>query len=586
MKKSRFYIILVLILISTVVKADLPKNFKQLNSQTTAQAVFLYGNNMQVPFFNDGIFNYDKYTFTSETAGLVWPASATTRMTIDYSSGLWLGAQVILPGGQRELRTAVAMYNSIFTPGNIPVLGQVPPQSVCDDPSWKPYIVNLIDQSLVNGGVRTRVVGGHTYTVIYDAWSSWPVDKGAPYVEVNGTPGYQPGWNADRPGIGFGTVRPSEICFMTYMDYSHCTDSVHYHEISLPGGTKPMGVEVQQLAYIFNCPGYENSYFVNWKIINKSLNIWDSTYIGLANDADVGDAADDAAGCDSTRDIAFTYNADNNDNEYGSSPPAIGSRLIQGPLVYTGNSADTVRLPYRTYIGYRMEKLGSDIVLQNINNTCYGDPDNAAAGYNYMKGLEGCGTPYINPVTGHTTKFMYSGDACGRIDWYDSSSQDRRYLQSSGPVVMNPGDTQTIVMAFVIGRSTSNIQSVCEMLTESDAVKSAYYSGLCSSLIGINPISSNLPSKFELFQNYPNPFNPTTKIKFDIPAGTAGTGGQQVRLIIYDALGRGVSTLIDTELKPGSYETDWDSINFPSGVYFYRLEAGTFVNTKKMVLIK
>ncbi len=89
-----------------------------------------------------------------------------------------------------------------------------------------------------------------------------------------------------------------------------------------------------------------------------------------------------------------------------------------------------------------------------------------------------------------------------------------------------------------------------------------------------------------LFQNYPNPFNPTTKIKFDIPAGTSGTGGRQVRLVIYDALGRGVSTLIDSELKPGSYETDWDSINFPSGVYFYRLEAGTFVSTKKNGFIK
>ncbi len=580
MKKISFFFIVALLVHQSFAGSHIAKDSFLHTDSLLVRNTFLFGNDMQIPFVNNGVFNNDIGSNTSSRANLIWPfSSGNPRMSMDYSSGLWIGAKV---GPQRDLRTAVAMYNSVFTPGNIPVLGQVPPQSVCDDPAWKPYLVNLIDESLVYGGVRSRTIDTLTFNVVYSSWADWPVDKGAPYVEINGVPGYQPGWNADRPGVGFGNARPSEMCFMSYMDYSNCTNNIHIHESSLPGGTLPMGVEIQQLAYIFNCPGYDRSYFISWKIINKSSNIWDSTFIGLANDADIGDATDDAAGCDSIRQMSFMYNADNYDNIYGAAPPAIGVRLIQGPLVYTGNSNDTVVLPYGAFIGYRMDRLYSVNMFQNVNDPCLGDPDNAIAGYNFLKGLDGCGSPLTNFVTGHRTRFKYSGDACNKTGWFDSSSSDGRTIQSCGPLVINPGDTQTVVVAFVIGRGTSNNQSVCEVLDRSDFIRDAYYGGLCSSVIGIRSISGNVPYMYELYQNYPNPFNPTTKIKFDL----AGTGGRRARLIIYDVLGRAVSTLIDSEMKPGSYETDWDSNSFPSGIYFVRLEAGDFSATRKMVLIK
>jgi hypothetical protein len=100
--------------------------------------------------------------------------------------------------------------------------------------------------------------------------------------------------------------------------------------------------------------------------------------------------------------------------------------------------------------------------------------------------------------------------------------------------------------------------------------------------IGINPVSSNLPDKYSLFQNYPNPFNPSTKIKFSIPAFNQGA----VRLIVYDVLGREISTLVNQNMKPGEYEVNWNSSNIPSGVYFYRLVTRDFTSTKKMMLIK
>ncbi|HEY3251283.1 MAG TPA: YCF48-related protein [Ignavibacteria bacterium] len=103
--------------------------------------------------------------------------------------------------------------------------------------------------------------------------------------------------------------------------------------------------------------------------------------------------------------------------------------------------------------------------------------------------------------------------------------------------------------------------------------------------IGIEPISNEVPDQFHLFQNYPNPFNPNTKIKFSLPLPSKG-GVHEVKLIIFDILGREVAMLVNEELKPGSYEIDFDGRNLPSGVYYYKLEAGDFKETRKMILIK
>lgn len=108
------------------------------------------------------------------------------------------------------------------------------------------------------------------------------------------------------------------------------------------------------------------------------------------------------------------------------------------------------------------------------------------------------------------------------------------------------------------------------------------------SAIGIHPISSQIPDNFSLHQNYPNPFNPVTKIKFAIPLlrGVSEGRGVSTRIIIYDLLGREVTTLVNEQLKPGTYEIEWDGTSYASGVYFYSLVTNEFVETKRMVLIK
>jgi len=110
--------------------------------------------------------------------------------------------------------------------------------------------------------------------------------------------------------------------------------------------------------------------------------------------------------------------------------------------------------------------------------------------------------------------------------------------------------------------------------------------------IGIKPISSEIPKSYFLSQNYPNPFNPSTKIKFSVPllnqGGVAPTevGDGVVSVIIFDILGREVTTIVNEQLHPGIYEAEFDGTNYPSGVYFYKLVTDGFTETKRMVLLK
>lgn len=100
------------------------------------------------------------------------------------------------------------------------------------------------------------------------------------------------------------------------------------------------------------------------------------------------------------------------------------------------------------------------------------------------------------------------------------------------------------------------------------------------SAIGIQQIGNEVPRQFQLKQNYPNPFNPVTNIEFDIAKSS------NVNLIIFNSLGQVVSTLVNQELKAGTYKYDFNASGLPSGSYFYRLTAGDYVKTNKMILVK
>ena len=97
-----------------------------------------------------------------------------------------------------------------------------------------------------------------------------------------------------------------------------------------------------------------------------------------------------------------------------------------------------------------------------------------------------------------------------------------------------------------------------------------------------------IPNGFALQQNYPNPFNPSTTIRYSIPDVIASETKQSqfVSLKVYDVLGNEVATLVNEEKSVGSYEVDFNAAGLSSGIYFYKLQAGSFIETRKMILLR
>ncbi len=170
--------------------------------------------------------------------------------------------------------------------------------------------------------------------------------------------------------------------------------------------------------------------------------------------------------------------------------------------------------------------------------------------------------------------------------WYDQrdGNYEIYYKNSSNYGVTWGTDTRISNNSFVsaqpfVAASGPSVNVIWD--DNRDGNYEIYYIGdPTGNTIGIQQISTNIPARFSLSQNYPNPFNPNSKIKFQI-AKLSNT-----KLVIFDIRGREVSTLVNENLNPGTYEVDFDGSKFSSGVYFYKITAGDFIQTKKMTLVK
>ena len=147
-----------------------------------------------------------------------------------------------------------------------------------------------------------------------------------------------------------------------------------------------------------------------------------------------------------------------------------------------------------------------------------------------------------------------------------------------------PADSSISIKVIDSGESSSG-----PFVIRADAFKVLLYE---ESPISVNEDNSVIVKEYKLEQNYPNPFNPSTTIKYTIPNVTlSGVEGSRVKLKVYDVLGNEVATLVDEFKSAGIYEVEFnghsdEGRNLSSGIYFYRLEAGLFVETRKMIYLK
>jgi hypothetical protein len=215
------------------------------------------------------------------------------------------------------------------------------------------------------------------------------------------------------------------------------------------------------------------------------------------------------------------------------------------------------------------------------------------------------GNPSPQHSPGHSN---YSGsDACfiKRVtsNWYDTSitwnnqppstNQNEISLpQSNSSMQDYPNIDVTTAVIDMINNPTSNYGFVLQLQTELHYRSLDFASGDCTdstkwpkldiylTLVGVKRISNEIPEEFFLYQNFPNPFNPTTKIKYDI------SKSENVKLEVYNVLGKEIKILVNSLQEAGKYEITWDALNFTSGVYFYKLTTADFTETKRMVLVK
>jgi enediyne biosynthesis protein E4 len=151
--------------------------------------------------------------------------------------------------------------------------------------------------------------------------------------------------------------------------------------------------------------------------------------------------------------------------------------------------------------------------------------------------------------------------------------------QNSLPVEFGIGSASTID-SMIVRWPSGTVQSFTNV--NPNTIYSLTEGGI---LVGLNPVSINIPSHFALAQNYPNPFNPVTKIRFDIPRDVLSQTSN-AKLVVYDVTGKEVMFLVNEQLQAGSYETEFDGSKYTSGVYFYKLTAGEFSEVRKMILVK
>jgi hypothetical protein len=376
------------------------------------------------------VTNFGSFAFDLATgnAGLYFPKGV--NKTAIFAGGLWIGALV---GGQPY--ATIAEFGQEYVPG--PMLGT---SFSPDSPNYKVYKVaryrgNAADTAHVERTAEELAADPTADRLVHHSWSEYVLGagpSGAP-TEVVRLPVTITSDPVDSMDVVAPRVLGDQMLWCIYND----ADPSKHEENA--GGTPPLGLEIEQAVFGFDFTGsLGQAVFIRYVIRNKGGNTLDDMYLALWADPDLGGFTDDLVGCDVPLSLGYCYNATNTDQLYGRAPPAVGYDFLQGPL----------------------DILGAELGLTSFNKYINGtDPSAPDESYNYMQGLLPDGTDVVDPTNGQVTKFFHPGDPATRVGWLDSNPADRRYMMSSGPFRMAPGDTQVVVGAVLIGQGSDRLSS-------------------------------------------------------------------------------------------------------------------------------
>ncbi|MEM8486868.1 MAG: T9SS type A sorting domain-containing protein [Bacteroidota bacterium] len=489
-----------------------------------------------------------------------------------FSANIWVGGMI-----GEDIRTAATRYGPWeFWAGPLDDNGNPPASCKQFDKIWE------ITRSDLETFVRSGDVSSNL--------KNWPWHLGAPVIDGDGNPNNYNLQGGDMPAL-LGDQRLWWIM----------NDRGNVHEAS---DTAPIGLEVHASAHAFAHPGFiGNNTFYEYKLINKNSLPFKHAFFGFFKDSDLGNFDDDYVGSDSLLHLGFTYNADNDDEGgegYGTAPPAVGITFLETIPAdadnYDNNRDGQIDEPGEKIGAYGMMKVTG-------GGAPNGEPILGPDYYNYMQSRWKDGTALLAGLRGYfrnltqdgallnreVTRFAFSGDPVTKAFWseFDSDGEgtplypgDRRNALSTGPFTIGRGDTVVVRFAIVWARGSDNLDSVSQLRKDVSSIHDFADSFYAPVMVESETVHTQQDFVLGLDQNFPNPFTQTTTLRYSLPQT------MQVRLAVYDILGRQVALLVDAQQEAGIHTADFDAGDLPAGVYLARIELDFLRFTKRMILLR
>lgn len=457
-----------------------------------------------------------------------WDGSIYPRSTapVVYQDGILWGCKVFLdsahtiPAAIHPIRVGGQTYNVGTQAGWVTGLGANAVAVSPTDPAVRIYRIRRDFMQMAFGEITQDAaeffekpfndVTAANMTAIIEQyrsdWLEWPVDRGAPYIERNGIPGFQRpplglypeeliAGNYDEPGIagGPGAQPADQVIWTVFNDLNPAITIGLY-------GSNPVGLEVQTTIWGFKRTDALGSvYFKRYRLINKGGvlvdsvskgSFWiDSLFIGQWSDTDLGNFGDDLLGCAPELNLAYSYNSkaiDQTFQPFNIPAPAIGYSIVQGPIVQ-GGAVDSALFDFRWLRG--KVNLGMTSFSPKGTGTGFGDPqfgyEGALRWWRWIQGYlpDSPTMPwrlYPFPPGMSQTKFPFSGDPVARTGFIDGKwteyswgPGDRRFTASTGPIRLAPADTQEIIIATVGGLGADHLTSITAMKYNLRSVRAA-----------------------------------------------------------------------------------------------------------------
>ena len=476
-----------------------------------------------------------------------------SRLSPLYAANIWVGGTV-----EGEFRVAGATYGQggpdnehfEFWPGPLDEGATLPNPDDCSayDRIW---VVSVDD---VEAYERTGVATDDLLT--------WPVGLGAEAVDASGRPLVVTGRDQSLD-LGAGE-RP--VVFGTQTAFWILNDVGNEHRST---GSLPLGIEVAVTAFVVSSPVpiFDQSSFMRYRITNRSDRDINDLLFTLWADPDLGDGGDDFVGVDTTRSLAYVYNADEPDQGgYGLRPPAFGVRVLGGDAS-----------PEESH------RLGAFAYGQG-GNANRRDPGNAAEYRRSMNGRWPDGTPireigngYSRDVSAPSTAFAFPGDPTLGHFWSEERPGiyldpyyqvgDRRFWATTRPVSLASGASTEVDLAFVFAQGDSRLGSLYDLFQQSDVVQAAYDDG---SLFATQPRYVPPPPTppilaIDLLAG-PNPARERLTLRVRLPRMAPA------RLSLYDARGRALVVTDRAQWPAGQTEVEIPTASLAPGTYLARLD--------------